>query len=88
MNGEGELRLKPIKTGIPSHKWYSSTGRSTSLRRGLNEFLKHYHYERNHQGTENLLLFTAPTLPQRLHRPVIHSRQSLGGLLKFYQRVA
>src|SRR4051794_350758 len=35
----------------------------TSLRRTINEFLKHYHHERNHQGKGNLLLFPAPTPP-------------------------
>ena len=28
-----------------------------SLRRGLSEFIEHYHCERNHQGKDNLLLF-------------------------------
>jgi putative transposase len=32
-----------------------------SLRRAITEFLKHYHYERNHQGKANLLLFPAPS---------------------------
>ena len=35
-----------------------------SLRRTLTEFLRHYHFERNHQGKENILLFPA------LHRHV------------------
>jgi len=30
-----------------------------SLRRGLTEFLAHYHSERNHQGKGNILLFPA-----------------------------
>jgi transposase InsO family protein len=60
----------------------------TSLRRTLDEFLKHYHHERNHQGKDNLLLFPASTSPPPANRAVIHCHQRLGGLLKFYQRAA
>jgi hypothetical protein len=28
-----------------------------SLRKGIHEFVLHYHQERNHQGKDNLLLF-------------------------------
>jgi hypothetical protein len=31
----------------------------SSLRRTITEFSTHYHYERNHQGKANLLLFPA-----------------------------
>jgi putative transposase len=31
-----------------------------SLRRALSEFIDHYHFERNHQGKDNLLLFPSP----------------------------
>jgi Integrase core domain len=59
-----------------------------SLRRTVTEFLRHYHFERNHQGKENLLLFPArlspPTRPSRA--VTCHGR--LGGLLKFYQPAA
>jgi hypothetical protein len=30
-----------------------------SLRRALNEFVEHYHAERNHQGKGNVLLFSS-----------------------------
>jgi transposase InsO family protein len=50
-----------------------------SLRRGIREFVAHYHGERNHQGLQN----------QLITRPVAHSRDGpiacrdrLGGLLK------
>ncbi len=33
-----------------------------SLRRAVTEFLRHYHFERNHQGKENMLLFPAQVL--------------------------
>ena len=59
-----------------------------SLRRTATEFTKHYHYERNHQGKGNRLLFpvTGPLRP-RPTSPVI-ARERLGGLLKFYQHAA
>ena len=56
-----------------------------SLRRAVTEFLTHYHFERNHQGKENLLLFPAPAWPPPHPNPVITRRARLGGLLNFYQ---
>ena len=32
----------------------------TSLKRAVDEFIAHYHFERNHQGKGNLLLFHEP----------------------------
>ena len=59
-----------------------------SLRRTATEFTKHYHYERNHQGKENRLLFPASgSLRPSSKSPVI-ARERLGGLLKFYQYAA
>jgi putative transposase len=59
-----------------------------SLRRAVAEFLRHYHFERNHQGKENMLLFPAPASPSPHPNPVITRRARLGGLLNFYQRAA
>jgi putative transposase len=57
-----------------------------SLRRALNEYIHHYHSERNHQGKGNFLLFPSPgTVPKCR---TVHCRDRLGGLLKFYSRVA
>ena len=57
-----------------------------SLRRALNEYIAHYHSERNHQGKGNLLLFPSRGVPTKC-RPM-SSRDRLGGLLKFYSRIA
>jgi putative transposase len=59
-----------------------------SLRRAITEFLKHYHYERNHQGKANLLLFPAPGHHRACDRAAIECRERLGELLKFYCPVA
>lgn len=59
-----------------------------SLRRATAQFLAHYHYERNHQGKANLLLFSAPDQPRPCDRAAIRCQQRLGGLLKYYCRAA
>ena len=57
----------------------------SSLRHTLREYLAHYNAERNHQGRGNILLFPSPaTKSNRCNNPVIHSRERLGGLLKYY----
>ena len=57
-----------------------------SLHRALNEFIAHFHAERNHQGKGNVLLFPYPaTAP---NRKSVHCRERLGGLLRYYSRAA
>jgi transposase InsO family protein len=57
-----------------------------SLRRALTEYIGHYHFERNHQGKGNLLLF--PSMNATPKCRIVYRRDRLGGLLKFYSRVA
>jgi transposase InsO family protein len=57
----------------------------SGLRRVLNQFLAHYHSERNHQGVGNMLLFPNP---QHLGSGALARRQRLGGLLNYYYRRA
>lgn len=52
-----------------------------SLRRALNEYIDHHHFKRNHQGKGNLLLFSSPD-------GTLCPSAELGGLLKFYSRIA
>ena len=59
-----------------------------SLRRTLTEFLRHYHFERNHQGKENMLLFPAPGSPPSRPNRAVTCHARLGGLLNFYQHAA
>jgi len=58
----------------------------SSLRRAVDEFITHFHSERNHQGKGNLLLFPSPVkaMPHRS----IRCRERLGGLLRYYSRAA
>jgi transposase InsO family protein len=60
----------------------------TSLRRAVNQFIEHYHFERPHQGKGNQLLFPSPVYPPSTNPPQIQCHECLGGLLKFYQRAA
>jgi len=58
-----------------------------SLWHVLNEYVDHYHQERNHQGKGNVLLFPLPSLSGD-HDGLIQCRERLGGLLKYYEREA
>jgi hypothetical protein len=69
------LRWKPILFG------------EDSLRHVLNEYMDHYHQERNHQGKGNVLLFPQPRPEGRNDGPIQY-RERLGGLLKYYERKA
>ena len=57
-----------------------------SLRKSVQEFVAHYHYERNHQGLGNCLI-----LPDSAHSGnsgEIRRSTRLGGLLNYYYRDA
>jgi putative transposase len=58
----------------------------SSLRRTLEEYISHYHAERNHQGKGNVRLFPSP--PPTTNRRAVHCRDRLGGLLRYYSRAA
>jgi hypothetical protein len=61
-----------------------------SLRRALQQYVVHYHEERNHQGKENLILFPKQTEARRKKEGAVRCRErlGLGGLLKYYEREA
>jgi hypothetical protein len=59
----------------------------SSLRRALQQYLLHYHEERNHQGKENRILFPFQTEARR-DMGAVRCRERLGGLLKYYEREA
>jgi hypothetical protein len=50
------------------------------------EFIEHFHMERNHQGKGNMLLFPAARANTSGRR--IKCRARLGGLLRYYSRAA
>jgi len=55
-----------------------------SLWYALQEYVEHYHHERNHQGKDNVLLFPISRRDGRRKGPV-RCRERLGGLLKYYE---
>jgi len=57
--------------------------RASSLRRALQQYLLHYHEERNHQGKENRILFPFQTKARR-KEGAVQCRERLRGLLKYY----
>jgi transposase InsO family protein len=57
-----------------------------SLRRALDEYVEHYHAERNHQGKGNVLLFPRNTGHHR--QGPVQCRERLGGLLRYYHQEA
>jgi putative transposase len=59
-----------------------------SLRRALQQYVVHYHEERNHQGKANLILFPVKTEGPRNRQAAVRCRERLGGLLKYYEREA
>ncbi len=98
--GIGPIRLPPRSPNLNAfaERWVRSIKHEClsklilfgecSLRRAVTEFVRHYHFERNHQGKENMLLFPAPASPPLHPNPVITRRARLGGLLNFYQHAA
>jgi transposase InsO family protein len=57
-----------------------------ALRKGIQEFVVHYHYERNHQGLGNRLI-----LPERAQPDAggtVRRHERLGGMLNYYYRAA
>jgi putative transposase len=57
-----------------------------SLRKGIHEFVLHYHGERNHQGLDNRLILPEKSFARA--RGSIRRRQRLGGKLNYYYRLA
>ena len=57
-----------------------------SLRTAVQNFVAHYHTERNHQGLSNRLI--SPEVGHLGNTGVVQRRQRLGGMLNYYYRAA
>jgi transposase InsO family protein len=57
-----------------------------SLRKSIQEFIAHYHFERHHQGLGNRLIM--PDLAHAGSTGEIRRRERLGGMLNYYYRDA
>ena len=56
------------------------------LQRALEQFVAHYHVERNHQGLDNQLIQPGESVGNA--EGEIRCRERLGGLLRYYHRAA
>jgi len=93
------LRLPARSPNLNSHaeRWVRSVKEEclsrlilfgeSSLRRALQQYIVHYHEERNHQGKDNRILFP-PQTEARRKLGAVRCRERLGGLLKYYEREA
>jgi len=57
-----------------------------SLKRAVEQFVVHYHAERNHQGLDNALIEPDGYVGQTAGE--VQCRDRLGGLLRYYHRAA
>lgn len=83
LNAHMERFFRSIKTECLGRMIFFG---ETMLCRAVGAYLKHYHEERNHQGLDNELIIPFEGPPD-LSQP-IETRESLGGMLKFYHRRA
>jgi len=84
LNAYAERWVRSVKDEVLSRMILFGEG---SLQHALNEYVEHYHHERNHQGKGNVRLF--PAVGQDTERQgAIQCRERLGGLLKYYERKA
>ena len=58
----------------------------SSLRTAMQNFLAHYHSERNHQGLGNRLIQPEPD--HLVNTGAVQCRERLGGRLNYYYRTA
>ena len=84
MNAYAERWVRSVKDEALSRMMLFG---EAALYRVLNEYMAHYHHERNHQGKGNVLLL--PPVHQDTERAgPMRCRERLGGLLKYYTREA
>ena len=98
--GVNRLRLPPRSPNLNSYaeRWVRSVKEECLsklilfgerlLRRALQQYVEHYHEERNHQGKENLISFPLKREGARDRKAAVRCREPLGGLLKYYEREA
>jgi putative transposase len=83
LNAYAERFVRSIKSECLSH--IIPLG-ERHLRNLINEFTEHYHLERNHQGLNNQLIENNHVQPDL--EGTISCHQRLGGVLKYYHRLA
>jgi transposase InsO family protein len=83
LNAYAERFVRTIKESCLERMiWFGED----ALRRGISEFLFHYHSERNHQGLDNRLIILKSTT--NATTGTVRKRERLGGMLNYYFREA
>ncbi len=83
LNAHAERFVRSIKESCLNRMIFFG---EASLRKGIREFVLHYHGERNHQGLGNRLI-----IPDASHVTIcgrLRRRERLGGMLNYYYRQA
>jgi putative transposase len=83
LNAHAERFVRTIKESCLERMILFGEG---SLRRAIQQFVMHYHRERNHQGLANRLIIEEESCAGG--RGAIRRRQRLGGMLNYYYRQA
>jgi transposase InsO family protein len=83
LNAHAERFVRTIKESCLERMILFGEG---SLRKAIQEFVRHYHRERNHQGLGNRLIIEDESGVGR--DGAIRCRQRLGGVLNYYYRAA
>jgi transposase InsO family protein len=81
LNAYAERWVRPVKEECRARVILLG---EAALSRTLNEYVEHYHHERNHQGKGNVLLFPAVSRGTEHAGPIL-GRERLGGLLTYYE---
>jgi putative transposase len=79
LNAYAERFVRSIKDECLSRMIFVGQG---SLRRAIEQYVAHYHAERNHKGLENRLIRGEPGCFDG--ETVVRRREHLGGMLNFY----
>jgi putative transposase len=83
LNAYAERFVRTIKESCLDRMiWFGED----ALRRGISEFVSHYHFERNHQGLDNRLIIPKQTTAATAG--MVQKRERLGGMLNYYFREA
>ena len=80
MNAYAERFVRSIKESCLDQMIFFGEG---SLRKGIHEFVLHYHGERNHQGLGNRLIVPSELQAGKRGAAVLR-RERLGGMLNYY----
>src|SRR5215468_3006669 len=78
LNAYAERFVRTIKESCLDRMiWFGED----AVRRGISEFISHYHFERNHQGLDNRLILPKQTAAIRAGD--VRKRERLGGMLNY-----